>query len=197
MTQKNILILDTSTKSQIVIFSRNHQIKTLQQKLFCKDYVATIIPLIDKVLQANKVTLKEIDTLIVGVGPGSYTGSRVAVLTAKMLSLSLQVPLYRISSLLLLSSGYDFSSLTPLIDARNNSSFALSLKNNQICLKEDRYELPFLQTFPNHLLITPETIKISLPCVYQLMTKVSNPHLLVPNYLLQTQAQRNLKKDNS
>ncbi|CAM11551.1 Conserved hypothetical protein [Candidatus Phytoplasma australiense] len=190
MIAKKLLILDTSTKAQIIIFSNNNQIKTLQKKLFVKDYVASIVPLIDQVLQANKITLKEIDALIVGVGPGSYTGTRVAVLTAKMLSLSLQIPLYQISSLLLLTSGYDFHSFTPLIDARNDAFFALNIHNNQIRLKESRYHSSFLETFSNHLLITPQTIKIALAPLFQFMKKVPNPHLLVPNYLLSIQSQK-------
>ncbi|MFG6084801.1 tRNA (adenosine(37)-N6)-threonylcarbamoyltransferase complex dimerization subunit type 1 TsaB [Candidatus Phytoplasma solani] len=196
MTKKNILILDTSTKSQIVVLSQDNQIKTLQQKLIDRDHVATIIPSIDAVLQANKITLQEIDLLVVGVGPGSYTGTRVAVLTAKMLAFVLQIPLYQISSLLLLTSGYLYQKLTPLIDARNDSFFALSLKNNQIVLKEERYKADFLKTYDKHLLIAPETVKIALNNIYQFMTLVANPHQLVPNYLVQTQAERDLKKDN-
>ncbi|MFB0638466.1 tRNA (adenosine(37)-N6)-threonylcarbamoyltransferase complex dimerization subunit type 1 TsaB [Candidatus Phytoplasma solani] len=196
MTKKNILILDTSTKSQIVVLSQDNQIKTLQQKLIDRDHVATIIPSIDAVLQANKITLQEIDLLVVGVGPGSYTGTRVAVLTAKMLAFVLQIPLYQISSLLLLTSGYLYQKLTPLIDARNDSFFALSLKNNQIVLKEGRYKADFLKTYDKHLLIAPETVKIALNNIYQFMTLVTNPHQLVPNYLVQTQAERDLKKDN-
>ncbi|CCP88140.1 tRNA (adenosine(37)-N6)-threonylcarbamoyltransferase complex dimerization subunit type 1 TsaB [Candidatus Phytoplasma solani] len=196
MTKKNILILDTSTKSQIVVLSQDNQIKTLQQKLIDRDHVATIIPSIDAVLQANKITLQEIDLLVVGVGPGSYTGTRVAVLTAKMLAFVLQIPLYQISSLLLLTSGYLYQKLTPLIDARNDSFFALSLKNNQIVLKEERYKADFLKTYDKHLLIAPETVKIALNNIYQFMTLVTNPHQLVPNYLVQTQAERDLKKDN-
>lgn len=134
--------------------------------------------------------------MVVGVGPGSYTGTRVAVLTAKMLAFVLQIPLYQISSLLLLTSGYLYQKLTPLIDARNDSFFALSLKNNQIVLKEERYKADFLKTYDKHLLIAPETVKIALNNIYQFMTLVANPHQLVPNYLVQTQAERDLKKDN-
>ncbi|MDV3140064.1 MAG: hypothetical protein Q8765_02595 [Sweet potato little leaf phytoplasma] len=41
---------------------------------------------------------------MVGCGPGSYTGTKIGVLTAKLLSLELNIPLFKISSLLLLSS---------------------------------------------------------------------------------------------
>ncbi|MBS2126168.1 tRNA (adenosine(37)-N6)-threonylcarbamoyltransferase complex dimerization subunit type 1 TsaB ['Fragaria x ananassa' phyllody phytoplasma] len=201
MKTKNILILDSSSKGKIIILSKNNQIKTLKQPLISKDYVASIISLIDTVLKENNITLKDLDFIIVGVGPGSYTGTRVSVLTAKMLAWTLQIPLYQISSLILLTSGYSSQFLTPLIDARNNSFFALSLNLKQICLKEGRYDSSFLQSFKNHILISLESIKISLDNIYLFMTQVLNPHLLVPNYLVKTQAERQLKdqkiiKDN-
>ncbi|MBP5835699.1 tRNA (adenosine(37)-N6)-threonylcarbamoyltransferase complex dimerization subunit type 1 TsaB [Candidatus Phytoplasma meliae] len=201
MKTKNILILDSSSKSKIIILSQNNQIKTLKQPLISKDYVASITSLIDAILKENNMTLKNLDLIVVGVGPGSYTGTRVAVLTAKMLSWTLQIPLYQISSLILLTSGYSSQFLTPLVDARNNFFFALSFNLKQICLKEGRYDSSFLQFFKNHILISEESIKISLNNIYLFMTQVLNPHLLVPNYLVQTQAERQLKnqkltKDN-
>ncbi len=194
MNHKNILILDTATKSQIVILVIQGKITTFKSRLGKNDYVPCMIPLIESVLQENNLGLNNLDALIVGVGPGSYTGTRVAVLTAKMLSFNLQIPLYQISSLLLLSSGYSYASLTPLIDARSNAFFALSLKENHIYLNEDRFESSFLQSFPNHLLIEPTTIKIDFCTIKQFAKIVSNCHLLVPNYLTKTQAERNLEK---
>ena len=196
MHHQNILILDNSTKSQIVILVIQGKITTFKSHLGKNDYVPCMIPLIESVLKENNLGLNNLDALIVGVGPGSYTGTRVAVLTSKILALNLQIPLYQISSLLLLSSGYSYASLTPLIDARSNVFFAVSLKDNNICLNEDRYESDFLQTFPNHLLIEPTTIKIDLCAIKQFAKIVTNPHLLVPNYLTKTQAERNLEKMN-
>ncbi|WP_024563516.1 tRNA (adenosine(37)-N6)-threonylcarbamoyltransferase complex dimerization subunit type 1 TsaB [Candidatus Phytoplasma tritici] len=196
MNHQNILILDNATKSQIVILVIQGKITTFKSRLGKNDYVSCMIPLIESVLQENNLDLKNLDALIVGVGPGSYTGTRLAVLTAKMLAFNLQIPLYQISSILLLSSGYSYDLLTPLIDARSNAFFALSLKDNQICLNEDRFESNFLQSFPNHLLIEPNTIKIDLRTIKKFAKIVSNPHLLVPNYLTKTQAERNLEKND-
>jgi tRNA threonylcarbamoyl adenosine modification protein YeaZ len=192
MNHQNILILDTSTQTQIVILAMQEKITTFKSRLGKNDYVSCMIPLIENTLQENNLYLKNLDAVIVGVGPGSYTGTRVAVLTAKILSLNLKIPLYQISSLLLLSSGYSYISLTPLIDARSNYFFALSIKSHRIFLNEGRFEDSFLRSFPNHVLIEPNTIKIDFCTIKKFAKHVPNPHLLVPNYLTKTQAERNL-----
>ncbi|MFP7699542.1 MAG: tRNA (adenosine(37)-N6)-threonylcarbamoyltransferase complex dimerization subunit type 1 TsaB [Candidatus Phytoplasma pyri] len=181
---KNFLILDTSTEVQIVILVIDGSIKTFKKKIGQKNYVANMVPLMDAVLQENKINLKDLNGILVGTGPGSYTGTRIAVLTSKIIALSFNIPLLEINSLILLTSGYLQKYLTPLIDARNNFFFGLSLKNNEIILPEGRYNKVFLDNYPNHILITNDNIKLDLKKVFFYAKKVKNVHTLVPNYLV-------------
>jgi tRNA threonylcarbamoyladenosine biosynthesis protein TsaB len=53
----------------------------------------SLLPLVDAVLKSARTTLSEIDLLAVGIGPGSFTGTRVGVATAKGLALGASRPL--------------------------------------------------------------------------------------------------------
>lgn len=59
----------------------------------------TLIPMIDKLLKQHRLTINAVDCLAVGIGPGSFTGLRVGVMSAKMIGYSLGVPLVGISSM--------------------------------------------------------------------------------------------------
>ena len=50
-----------------------------------KDHAKHIVDRIAQVLERKHLTLEQIDEIIVGSGPGSYTGIRISVMVAKML----------------------------------------------------------------------------------------------------------------
>ncbi|MCH8812400.1 MAG: tRNA (adenosine(37)-N6)-threonylcarbamoyltransferase complex dimerization subunit type 1 TsaB [Gemmatimonadetes bacterium] len=60
---------------------------------------ADLIPTIDRVLQEAGADLSELAGLVLGAGPGSFTGVRVAAATAKGLAHALDIPLWAVSSL--------------------------------------------------------------------------------------------------
>ena len=51
-----------------------------------------LLPAIDELLRKNKVGLKNLGQIIVNIGPGSFTGTRVGVATANALSFALKIP---------------------------------------------------------------------------------------------------------
>ncbi len=65
--------------------------------------------------------LNDIDAVAVSKGPGSYTGLRVGLSTAKGICYSLEIPLISINSLSILAAGLDvtaYEAIIPMIDAR-------------------------------------------------------------------------------
>ncbi len=65
-----------------------------------------LMDIINQVLKNNCVVLEQICSIAVGVGPGSFTGTRIGVTTAKTLSLVLHCPLYGISTLAALAEPF-------------------------------------------------------------------------------------------
>lgn len=54
---------------------------------------------IDVILKRNQLTAKDINEVIVTIGPGSYTGIRIALTIAKTMAFALDIPIFAVSSL--------------------------------------------------------------------------------------------------
>lgn len=89
---------------------------------------------LENILKRNKVDKKDIDGVIVGIGPGSYTGVRISLTIAKTIALALNVKLYPVSSLLLLCD-FDKYSLG-IINARSKRSYAACYYKGEAIFKD-------------------------------------------------------------
>ncbi len=94
------LILDASTDSYLVGFSKNHQLAASCVLRHDQNLSRSLLPSIYQLALESKISLKELAKISVGIGPGSYTGTRVAVAIAESLALALSIPLYSFCSLL-------------------------------------------------------------------------------------------------
>lgn len=84
----------------------------------------TLMPLIKSLFESLKLKLSDIDLIVCDKGPGSFTGIRIGIATAKAFSDSLCIPTIGISSLEGLSYNTGKSSLIcTLIDARKNNCY--------------------------------------------------------------------------
>ena len=102
-------------------------------------HATRLLPLIAEVMERAGVGWEELDRLAVGVGPGSFTGLRIGLATARSLAQSRGLPLVGVSSLEALAKGSDpspkgvrplaekgqsASRVTAVIDARRGEVFA-------------------------------------------------------------------------
>ena len=130
--QPVILLLETSTAVCSVSLARGTNIIARRQSSAPKAHASLLAVFIDEVLKEQHITLKDCRAVAVSGGPGSYTGLRVGVSTAKGLCFASSLPMIAVSSLELIAQltvDNDHGDLPyrifPMIDA------ALFLKHRQ------------------------------------------------------------------
>lgn len=89
---------------------------------------------VDALLAAADVAPGSVDGIAVGTGPGSYTGLRMGLVTARALSFSLGAPVAGISTLAALAVGA--TAAVPVIDARRGEIFTL-VEGRPACLRPE------------------------------------------------------------
>ncbi len=94
------------------------------------------MPMIDEVCKQAAKTPSDLQGVIISEGPGSYTGLRIGVATAKGICFTLQIPLVAINTLHLLAyqfkktnSVLDNALLCPMLDARRMEVYCMLLDN--------------------------------------------------------------------
>jgi tRNA threonylcarbamoyladenosine biosynthesis protein TsaB len=88
-----ILNIDTSTQHGSTCIARDGNCMALLQNPEQKDHAAWIHPAIQELLKHANCTLSDLQAVAVTAGPGSYTGLRVAMATAKGLCYALRIPM--------------------------------------------------------------------------------------------------------
>src|SRR5688572_30545476 len=71
-----------------------------------RDHAAWIHPAIDRSIREAELTLSKLDAIAVTYGPGSYTGLRIGLSTAKGLCYALKIPLITIPTLEIMAAGF-------------------------------------------------------------------------------------------
>ena len=74
-----------------------------QKELAGKTYSAELVPKIQELLEEQGVGLQELEAVVVVHGPGSFTGVRIGVSSAKALAEALNIPLLAVSRLAVLA----------------------------------------------------------------------------------------------
>jgi tRNA threonylcarbamoyladenosine biosynthesis protein TsaB len=124
-----ILHIETATKVCSVALSGNGQFVdsiSVEEDGFAHGEKLTL--LIEEILAKNNITPKELDAVSVSSGPGSYTGLRIGVSTAKGLCYALSIPLIAIVSLTSLyfqaKEKHPNQRILAMIDARRMEVFS-------------------------------------------------------------------------
>lgn len=121
----NLLAIDTANDVLSIAISKNNVIVAEYTTNIKKDHSSRLMPAVVDLMEKIELTTEELSGVVVGNGPGSYTGTRIGVTTAKTLAWALNVPLFPISSLAMLAyngvmmKGY----ISPFFDARRQTVF--------------------------------------------------------------------------
>jgi len=125
-----LLNIDTATEHASVCLSNESGVLLLKESQDQKNHGAFLQPAIQQILLETGIDLQAVDAISVTEGPGSYTGLRVGLASAKGLCYALQKPLIAINTLKVMAlaaiNQEPYSSNTlfcPMIDARRMEVF--------------------------------------------------------------------------
>ena len=215
-----VLAFDTSSKALSLAILEDKQVLAETTINIKKNHSITLMPAIDFLMASLDWTPKDLDRIVVAEGPGSYTGLRIAVATAKTLAHTLNIELVGMSSLLALVPYQQEGLFVPLMDARRNNVYAGFYENAKPVMPkahlpfERVIELikgasqvtfvgevgPFVEQIQEHL---PRTnFKETLPNAANLALlawdkEADSLHDFVPNYLKRVEAEENWLKNHT
>ncbi|MBU2891956.1 tRNA (adenosine(37)-N6)-threonylcarbamoyltransferase complex dimerization subunit type 1 TsaB [Colwellia sp. D2M02] len=122
----NYLAIDASTEACSVALQVNDNVYS-RYELCPQSHSLRLLPMIDELLKEADVTLQQLDGLIFGQGPGSFTGVRIGVGVAQGLAFSANLPVVGVSGLQAMAQSafeqYQQKQVIAAIDARMNEVY--------------------------------------------------------------------------
>ena len=215
-----VLAFDTSSKALSLAILEDKQVLAETTINIKKNHSITLMPAIDFLMASLDWTPKDLDRIVVAEGPGSYTGLRIAVATAKTLAHTLNIELVGMSSLLALVPRQQEGLFVPLMDARRNNVYAGFYENAKPVMPEAHLSFaevlekvtdaeqvtfvgevgPFVEQIQEQL--PQASYQETLPNAANLALwawdkKADSLHDFVPNYLKRVEAEENWLKNHT
>ena len=215
-----VLAIDTSSRALSLAILEDKQVLTEMTINIKKNHSITLMPAIDFLMASLDWTPKDLDRIVVAEGPGSYTGLRIAVATAKTLAHTLNIELVGMSSLLALVPYQQEGLFVPLMDARRNNVYAGFYENAKPVMSEAHLSFaevlekvkdaeqvtfvgevgPFVEQIQERL--PQASYQETLPNAANLALwawdkKADSLHDFVPNYLKRVEAEENWLKNHT
>ncbi|MBL7702459.1 MAG: tRNA (adenosine(37)-N6)-threonylcarbamoyltransferase complex dimerization subunit type 1 TsaB [Ferruginibacter sp.] len=131
-----ILNIDTASENAHISFAEDGKVLHTLSNGYQKDHASFLQAAIEQLVKSHDLKLKDIDAVAVTAGPGSYTGLRVGMASAKGLCYALKKPLITIgtlqvmtaSALQLLAGDPETFLYCPMMDARRMEVFTAIYK---------------------------------------------------------------------
>lgn len=125
----NILAVDTSTPQVTAGIVRDGETVAEKLHLDARAHNEVLVPLIQQCLTDSGVAATELDAVVVGCGPGPFTGLRVGMATAASFADALGIPCYGICSLDSLAGGVGDELV--VTDARRREVYFAAYRDGQ------------------------------------------------------------------
>lgn len=154
-----ILCIETATTNCSVALSQDGHVLALEEDNSSSySHAERLHSFIETVLQKGNSTLEDVDAIAVSKGPGSYTGLRIGVSTAKGLCYAADKPLIATATLksLALSEQGTADFIVPMLDARRMEVYAAVFNGQGDLLRETRAEI--LEAVSFHGLLQSGTV---------------------------------------
>lgn len=111
MTDRLVLALDGSTSVcgasllHLAEAGEGWEVLASRTELDSRGQAKLLLPMVDQMLVSGGYSSGDLAAIVVGAGPGTFTGVRIAVATARALSLALQAPIAGVGTLSALAAG--------------------------------------------------------------------------------------------
>jgi len=150
-----ILNIETATPVCSVALSRNGELVQIRENREGRSHASLLSYFIEDILKKQDIGVSDLDAVSISKGPGSYTGLRIGVSTAKGLCYGADLPLIALSTLQALSQGLlchleenpdvvqpdDQTLLVPMLDARRMEVYSALLDRDLRFMREVQPEI--------------------------------------------------------
>jgi tRNA threonylcarbamoyladenosine biosynthesis protein TsaB len=139
-----ILNIETATKNCSVSLAKNGE------TILCREvaeqgysHAEKLHVFIEEILRKTDTTVQDLKAIAVSKGPGSYTGLRIGVSTAKGLCYALGIPLISVDTLQVLANKVSIEKglIIPMIDARRMEVYSAVFDNRHNKIMEVQAEI--------------------------------------------------------
>lgn len=196
------LFLDTSSFLVSVGIYEDNKKLYLHQETNHNKISDVIFNIIEEVFEKSNTASNEIKRVFIVNGPGSFTGIRIGLTIAKTYGVSLNIPVYPISTLELMASGTN-KPVISLINDRNDFVYYSVYDSELNNIVKDQYininEIEFKYDVVSYDEFNFET-KTPIIDIEKIIKKHENDskenvHTIIPNYLKQTEAEKSICLD--
>jgi tRNA threonylcarbamoyladenosine biosynthesis protein TsaB len=155
-----ILCIETATPVCSVALVKKDSVAGFKETRIKNSHAEVVTVFIHDLLRESGVVFSDLNAIAVSKGPGSYTGLRIGVSTAKGLCYALGIPLIAIQTLQTLTSGalkdyqtFDFNHLLfcPMIDARRMEVYSALYNFHLEEVRETKAEIIEKDSFAEYL----------------------------------------------
>lgn len=153
-----LLSIESSTTVCSVALHQSGELLAYKENHIPQTTASALMPMIDEVCKQASKTPSDLQGVIISEGPGSYTGLRIGVATAKGICFTLQIPLVAINTLQLLAYQFknatslpDNALLCPMLDARRMEVYCMLLDTKLNIVKPTEAKVIDINSFQDEL----------------------------------------------
>ena len=184
------LCIDTAYKYLTVCLIKDEEIVGYISNECFKRQSEEVFVALEELFKKSNIDRRDIDSICVSVGPGSYTGVRIAITIAKVYCSISNIDLYKISTLRLYAGGNKNTMV--VMDARAKRAYVAVYDENKCLLKDQVQEIENIDPKDFDVVLDGNLIgkqdkTIDIPLAFlktkEVWEKIENVDFLIPEYL--------------
>ena len=124
-----LLAIDTSASLvSVALLMGKRNVRFCEQEME-RGQGEALIPMIQELFESARLNIKDLTGVAVAVGPGSFTGVRIGIATARAIAMALDIPVYGVTNF----EAYSYSILKPItvvLDSKRDDYFVQKFDGN-------------------------------------------------------------------